>query len=123
MPDSLAEVAFAIPGDIDTPTGGYIYDRRLLELLPSYGISARHIVLPAGYPRPGDGDLAETTRLLAATSPSTRLIIDGLAYGAMPVDLIARLDRRIIALHLGHKFAVRRQFSAHCDVDVVPVVS
>ncbi len=98
MPDSLAEVAFAIPGDIDTPTGGYIYDRRLLELLPSYGISARHIVLPAGYPRPGDGDLAETTRLLAATSPSTRLIIDGLAYGAMPVDLIARLDRRIIAL-------------------------
>lgn len=98
MPDSLAEVAFAIPGDIDAPTGGYAYDRRLLSLLPSYGIGARHLPLPGGFPDPTSADLAETERRLSATPDGTRLVIDGLAFGAMPADLVARLDRRIIAL-------------------------
>lgn len=61
MPDSLADVVFAIPGDIDAPTGGYAYDRRLLlALLPSYGVDVRHVALPAGYPSPSAADLAET---------------------------------------------------------------
>ena len=98
MADSLAEVVFAIPGDIDAPTGGYAYDRRLLALLPSYGVDVRHVALPAGYPSPSAADLAETRRLLGATRPEVPLIIDGLAFGAMPADLVARLERRIIAL-------------------------
>lgn len=98
MPDSLAEVMFAIPGDISSPTGGYAYDRRLMELLPSYGLAARHIALPGGFPNPNADDLAKTERLLAATPGESRLLIDGLAYGAMPADLIGRLDRPVIAL-------------------------
>lgn len=98
MPDTLAEVIFAIPGDLASPTGGYAYDRRLLELFESYGLGARHLALPGSFPHPSKADLAETERLLAATSPNARLLIDGLAYGAMPADLIRRLDRRIIAL-------------------------
>ncbi|MCB1521328.1 MAG: glycosyltransferase family 4 protein [Hyphomicrobiaceae bacterium] len=89
---------FAIPGDIEAPTGGYGYDRRLLRLLPSYGLDARHVALPASFPNPSEVDLATTERLLAATPADARLLIDGLAYGAMPADLIQRLDRRIIAL-------------------------
>ncbi|MCB1506724.1 MAG: glycosyltransferase family 4 protein [Hyphomicrobiaceae bacterium] len=94
----MAEVIFAIPGDLASPTGGYAYDRRLLELFESYGLGARHLALPGSFPHPSKADLAETERLLAATSPNARLLIDGLAYGAMPADLIRRLDRRIIAL-------------------------
>ncbi|MGE0856541.1 MAG: glycosyltransferase family 4 protein, partial [Hyphomicrobiaceae bacterium] len=98
MQDSLAEVSFAVPGDIDAPTGGYAYDRRLLKLLPSYGVDARLVKLPPSFPFPSAADLKASERLLASTPSDTRLIVDGLAYGALPADLIARLDRRIIAL-------------------------
>ncbi len=98
MPDSLAEVMFAIPGDIASPTGGYAYDRRLMELCPSYGLTAQHIPLPGSFPAPSHADLAETERLLSDTPDNARLLIDGLAYGAMPADLIERLGRRVIAL-------------------------
>lgn len=111
MPDSLAEVVFAIPGDIDTPTGGYAYDRRLLELLPSYGLDARHLELPSSFPDPSPADLEATRRLLGETSPETRLLIDGLAFGAMPADLVAALDRRIIAL-VHHPLALESGLTA-----------
>lgn len=94
----MPDVAFAIPGDLLTPTGGYAYDRRVLSLLPSYGINATHIVLPCSYPSPTVTDLDATERLLAAAPSKAKLLIDGLAYGALPADLIDRLDRRIIAL-------------------------
>jgi glycosyltransferase involved in cell wall biosynthesis len=94
----VVEVAFAIPGDLATPTGGYVYDRRMLELLPAQGLSVHHVALPASFPNPTEDDLAQTERLLRSTPESTVLLIDGLAYGAMPAALIRRLERRIIAL-------------------------
>ena len=94
----MTQVAFAIPGDIDLPTGGYAYDRRVLALLPSFGVEARHLVLPGSYPQPTTADLADTKRLLAAAPRDAVLLIDGLAYGAMPADLVQSLGRRIVAL-------------------------
>lgn len=94
----MVDVAFAIPGDIATPTGGYAYDREVLARLPEHGIRARHLPLPAGYPDPTPHELAETTRLFAGLSPDTVLIIDGLAFGAMPAEAIAGTRQRIIAL-------------------------
>lgn len=94
----MTQVAFAIPGDIDLPTGGYAYDRRVLALLPSLGIDARHLMLPRSYPQPTVADVAETRRLLAAAPSDAVLLIDGLAYGAMPADVVRGIDRRIVAL-------------------------
>ncbi len=94
----MTQVAFAIPGDINLPTGGYAYDRRVLALLPSLGIDVRHLVLPGTYPQPSAADLAETRRLLAAVPSDAVLLIDGLAYGAMPADLVRSFDLKIVAL-------------------------
>jgi glycosyltransferase involved in cell wall biosynthesis len=94
----MTAAAFAIPGDINLPTGGYTYDRRVLMLLPSQGIAARHLELPGSFPAPIAADLVETERRLAGVTPSTVLVIDGLAYGAIPADLIHRVTAPIVAL-------------------------
>ena len=56
----MTSAAFAIPGDIDLPTGGYAYDRRVLALLPQFGVDVRHLQLPGSFPDPSARDLDET---------------------------------------------------------------
>jgi glycosyltransferase involved in cell wall biosynthesis len=94
----VADAAFVIPGDLRSPTGGYAYDRRVMALLPAFGVNIHHVPLPDGFPNPSPGDLEATVRAIGATPPGVSLLIDGLAYGALPKALLASLDRRIIAL-------------------------
>ena len=75
-----------------------MYDRRVLALLADFGLTARHIRLPGSYPDATEADLAETRRLLADLGADTPVIIDGLAYGAMPAHLIEAVRAPIIAL-------------------------
>ncbi len=92
------EVVFAIPGDLDTPTGGYVYARRVLQLLPGYGVDIRHLALPAGFPFPSSEDLARSRQLLSVLQPQTVLLVDGLAFGAFSSDVLSVLPQKIIAL-------------------------
>jgi glycosyltransferase involved in cell wall biosynthesis len=94
----MTAAAFAIPGDINLPTGGYTYDRRLLALLAGLGVAAHHVELPGSFPAPSMADLARTERLLSAVAPDCILLIDGLAFGAMPAALLARVRAPIVAL-------------------------
>lgn len=94
----MISCAFLIPGDIELPTGGYAYDRRVLGLLEAHGVAARHVVLSASYPSPGEADLEETREAVERLRSDTVLLIDGLAYGAMPAALIAGFRRPIVAL-------------------------
>ncbi len=94
----MRDVVFAIPGDLSTPTGGYAFDRHLLERLSDMGLPIRHLALPGGYPDPSAADLALTARLIAGTPPDALLLVDGLAYGAMPEALISELQRPVVAL-------------------------
>ncbi|MGE0769682.1 MAG: glycosyltransferase [Hyphomicrobiaceae bacterium] len=90
--------AFLIPGDLSLPTGGYTYDRRVLPLLAAEDLDVTHIELPAAYPDPSSADLAQTADIVCALPPGIVLLIDGLAYGAMPEHLIREFDRPIVAL-------------------------
>jgi hypothetical protein len=94
----MAEVVFAVPGKLGTPTGGYAYARQLLAHLPQAGVPVRHLALPEGYPHPTRADLAETARLVASTDLDDILLIDGLAYGAMPREVIVEFRRLVVAL-------------------------
>ena len=94
----MTPAVFAIPGDITLATGGYAYDRRVLALLPKHGVDVRHLQLPGSFPSPTSADLAETTRALAAVDPGTPVMVDGLAYGALPAASIAPVTSPIIAL-------------------------
>jgi glycosyltransferase involved in cell wall biosynthesis len=94
----MTPATFAIPGDIELPTGGNMYDRRVLALLPQFGVTARQLQLPGSFPDPSAGDLDETARLLVAIAPGDVVMIDGLAYGAMPAKVIERVRAPIVAL-------------------------
>lgn len=90
---------FAIPGDLETPTGGYVYARRLIEALPSSGVDVEVLRLPDGFPLAGPAALQTTHGALAQmlaeaclnAEPGQRqvLLLDGMAlsgfqeYGAM----------------------------------------
>ena len=94
----MVECAFAIPGDIGLPTGGYAYDRRLLALMPADGVELVHLPLPGSFPFPTEQDLDLTGSRLFAVPPTRVLLIDGLAYGALPERLISSIRAPIVAL-------------------------
>ena len=94
----MLDVAFAIPGDLKSATGGYSYARKVLALLPQYGINAHHLALPGSFPAPTQDDLALTRHLLEQLHPSTPILFDGLAFGALPPGFLAGLRSPIVAL-------------------------
>jgi glycosyltransferase involved in cell wall biosynthesis len=98
VPETSVRVAFAIPGDIDLPTGGYAYDRRVLALLPEMGIDIEHAPLPRAFPRPSGMDLCTTAQVLAGAPSETVMLIDGLAYGAFSAATLASIPHKIVAL-------------------------
>lgn len=95
------DVAFAIPGDLDTRTGGYGYDRRLMAGLRAEGLVVRHLPWPGSFPYPTAADLNVAALSLAAMPDEAIVIIDGLAFGAMP-DLAAAEGRRLRLIALVH---------------------
>ena len=90
--------AFAIPGDLATPTGGYVYARKILPLLAER-LRIEVCKLPAVFPLASEPELDEATAALAAfDKPGTVFFIDGLAYGALPASALQSLKAPLVAL-------------------------
>lgn len=95
----MAEFYFAIPGDINTLTGGYAYDRRLLAELHALGHKVKHLQLTSHFPVPDTEALADAAAQFAALDDHAVVIVDGLAYGVMDTIAEQHAERlNIIAL-------------------------
>jgi glycosyltransferase involved in cell wall biosynthesis len=94
----MIRAAFAIPGDLATPTGGYRYDREVLARTKDHGVALRHLALPGSFPFPGDADLRITVEAFATVSADEVLIVDALAYGALPEHIYTGVGSPIVAL-------------------------
>lgn len=94
----MTPAVFAIPGDLDLPTGGYAYDRRVLALLPGNGVGVRYLKVPGSYPAPSEADLAATHDVLAGIEAGTPVLVDGLALGAIPASYLDGVAAPIVAL-------------------------
>ncbi len=95
----MGRLLFAIPGDILARTGGYGYDRRILAELPQFGVEAVHLALPGGFPEAGPQDVASALHAMqSALRPGDVLLVDGLAYGALPEAAIRAISPPIVAL-------------------------
>jgi len=92
-------IAFVIPGSLDTPTGGYIYDRRIIEGLRRSGTEVDVKALSPLFPFPDAPASRAAERVLRDLPDDTRVVIDGLAAGAMPKQIEREASRlRIVAL-------------------------
>jgi glycosyltransferase involved in cell wall biosynthesis len=98
MPNQLF---LLVPGDPATPTGGYIYDRRIADGLRYQGWQAEMIRLDDSFPAPTRAALDDAAAKLAALPDQALVMIDGLALGAMP-DQVARERDRLRLIGLVH---------------------
>ncbi|MEM9732286.1 MAG: glycosyltransferase family 4 protein [Pseudomonadota bacterium] len=92
------QAAFAIPGDINTVTGGYIYERRLLEELRALGHDVLHVELGGSFPQPTRQDMSHAVEALMALPPDRALILDGLVYGSIDTAGLAKVRAPIVAM-------------------------
>ena len=58
----MRALRFVVPGALDTPTGGYGYDRRLVAGLPAEGWAVTVVALAGGWPFPDGHDRAAAAR-------------------------------------------------------------
>jgi glycosyltransferase involved in cell wall biosynthesis len=94
-----ADLCFAIPGDLATLTGGYGYDRRLIGELRRAGWKVRHLALGASFPFPDAADLAAAGESFAGLAEGSLVLVDGLAFGALPEIAEKEAGRlRLVAL-------------------------
>lgn len=101
----MIRATFAIPGDLDAPTGGYAYDRAVIAAAPAAGMALDVLPLPGGFPLADDAALAEAGRRLVAAPADLPLLVDGLALGAMPSALLDGVRAPLAAL-LHHPLAL-----------------
>jgi glycosyltransferase involved in cell wall biosynthesis len=108
----VGRLVFAVPGALDTPTGGYAYDRRMIAELTRLGWNVEVLDLGNEFPHPSPPARAAARAKLAAVPPATPIVIDGLAFGVLP-DVAAALARthRLIAL-VHHPLALESGLAA-----------
>ncbi|MEM1040848.1 MAG: glycosyltransferase family 4 protein [Pseudomonadota bacterium] len=107
----MRSAAFAIPGDINTVTGGYIYERRLLEELRALGHDVLHIQLGDTFPDPTPDDMAHAVDALVGLPKHRALILDGLVYGSIETAGLAQVSAPIIAM-IHHPLALETGLAA-----------
>jgi glycosyltransferase involved in cell wall biosynthesis len=87
-----------VPGDLATPTGGYRYDRRIIHELRHLGWQVNVLDVGDGFPFPSVEQRARALAILSAVPAGCPIIVDGLAFGALPEAAALRSRTPLIAL-------------------------
>ncbi len=121
--DAVRRAVFAIPGDIASVTGGYLYERRLLEGLREVGTDTEHLRLGPSFPDPSPEDSSHAVAAMEALDPAHPLIVDGLVFGSLMTAGLARVRAPIVAMihhPLAHEAGLsdaRRQYLFRTERD------
>jgi len=108
----VRKAAFAVPGDLATPTGGYVYDRRIIAELSLRDWRIEVVDLGDGFPYPAVATRAAACARLAALPPGHPIVIDGLAFGVLAEAAAAlRASHPLVAL-VHHPLALESGLSA-----------
>ncbi len=95
----MTDIWFAAPGKLDQPTGGFVYDRRILEYCRAQEMTVHYRELHKSFPEPSASAIGDAQAFLDALPANAVAVIDGLAFGAMPEMARAAAERvRLVAL-------------------------
>jgi len=97
----MPSLVLVVPGRLQTRTGGYGYDGRIVAGLRAAGWSVSVAELDPGFPRPTPAALEHAACTLAAIPDGTVVLVDGLALGAMPIEA-ERESRRLRLVAIVH---------------------
>lgn len=77
------KLTVAFPGKLETKTGGYAYDRRMIAGLAELGWTVLPLSLGEGFPFPSAKVKRDAERLLSEHPDGALVVVDGLAFGAL----------------------------------------
>lgn len=102
----MKRVAFAVPGSLDTPTGGYAYDKRIIAELRALGWQVDVIDLGSAFPFPDAATRAVALARLQVTTDGQPIVVDGLAFGAMAEEAELLQQRHPLVALVHHPLAL-----------------
>jgi glycosyltransferase involved in cell wall biosynthesis len=88
-------LTFIVPGALDQLTGGYLFDRHVVEGLRARGRAVEVRELAGSFPAPDDAALAAAEAALGALPPGAAVVIDGMALPAFLDRLTAEVTQRL----------------------------
>jgi glycosyltransferase involved in cell wall biosynthesis len=81
---ATGDFVFAAPGALDTPTGGFAYDKRMIAELRALGWRPDYLDLGDGFPHPDALTRAAARARLLGVPKGRLIVVDGLAFGVLP---------------------------------------
>jgi glycosyltransferase involved in cell wall biosynthesis len=109
----VPSLVVVVPGSIDTLTGGYIYDRRMVAGLRQRGWQVSVRELDSSFPYPTASARDQAAVVLAAIPSGSLVVIDGLALGPLAPELTQEAGRlRLVAL-VHHPLAAETGVEPH----------
>ena len=99
MSTARGGIDVVVPDDGGRPTGGSLYDRRLVAALDALGRPARLVPVAGGWPAPDGAARARLRRALGAPAPGRAVVLDGLVGCAAP-EAVDDAVRSGVPVHL-----------------------
>jgi glycosyltransferase involved in cell wall biosynthesis len=95
----MRSLVLIVPGRLHTRTGGYEYDRRIVDGLRDDGWWVDVRELSGSYPTPTPAERGQAERVFGNLPPRSLAVVDGLALGALPAEIERASSRlRLVAL-------------------------
>ena len=92
---------FLVPGDWGSRTGGYLYDRRIVDGLRAAGWRVTRCSPGDGFPQPDAAAHEQARRVIDALPDGALVVADGLGFSALP-DLVEQHAQRLRWVALVH---------------------